>query len=413
MPRRTPLLVLTVALLSGLLTAAPAPARDVVDPLPVPPMPVGPVLGGEVWQSPQAAYPENPTNPLAGRLWGVYLGPQDQVYAPYTRARGVRRALLSKIALRPRTKWYGGWVPDGRITSTVRSYIAASQAGDPTTLVQLAVFRMRPWEREGCTRRSTPGERRSYKRWIDNLAAGIGATPTLVVMQPDGPFLWCVPDPGVKSRLLTYATQTLSALPQTSVYIDAGAADWCENGRGNDPERCAAILKRTGIEYARGFALDSTHYMGPAENIAHGASIAAILARDGYGAKHFILDTAKSGRPMTWADVIPEGRGLKDNARVCRTVTQERCVTLGIPPTVQVADPLWGLSPEIAALARQHVDGFVWFGRPWLHNQADPFVMRRALAMARTTPWPGPVVVPEAARGRASRASPQSRPSVH
>jgi endoglucanase len=388
MLRRALLLSLAVTLLPGLVAAAPvrASSREVVGPLP----------GGEVWQQVQAAYPENPSNPLAGRLWGVYLGPQDQVSAPYAASRGARQALLSKIALRPRTKWYGAWVPDGAITSTVQSYIAASQAGDPTKLVQLAVFRMQPWEHEACARRSRPGERRSYKRWIDNLATGIGSTPTLVVMQPDGPFLWCVPDLKVKSRLLSYATETLSALPQTSVYIDAGAADWCENGAGNDPERCAEILKRTGIEQARGFALDSTHYMGPAENIAHGAAIAANLKRDGYGTKHFILDTAKSGRPMAWGDVVPDRRGdLKDNARVCRSVVQARCVTLGIPPTVRVADPAWGLAPEITALARQYVDGFVWFGRPWLYNQADPFVMRRALAMAASTPWPAPVVAPE------------------
>lgn len=389
MIRRHVLLALPVLLVAALLAAAVptsatrAPER--ADP-----------LGAEVWQVPQAAYPENPANPLAGRRWGVYLGPQDQVYAPYAASRGVRRELLAKIALRPRTKWYGAWVPDEGIASTVRSYIAASQDGDPTKLVQLAVFRMKPWEHEACARRSTPGERRSYKRWIDNLATGIGSTPTLVVMQPDGPFLWCVPDLAVKSRLLTYATETLSALPQTSVYIDAGAADWCENGRGNDPERCADILKRTGVEHARGFALDSTHYMGPAGNIAHGAAIAAILRRDGYGAKHFILDTAKSGRPMHWGDVVPDRRGdLKDNARVCRRAGQARCVTLGIPPTVRVAHPAYGLSAETAALARRYVDGFVWFGRPWLYNQADPFVMRRALAMARSTAWSGPVVEPD------------------
>jgi hypothetical protein len=38
-------------------------------------------------------------------------------------------------------------------------------------------------------------------------------------------------------------------------------------------------------------------------------------------------------------------------------------------------------------VAARSVDGFVWFGRPWLYNQADPFVARRALDMARTTPW--------------------------
>jgi hypothetical protein len=167
---------------------------------------------------------------------------------------------------------------------------------------------MKPWEHEACDRRSTPQEKRSYKRWINELAAGIADTPMLVVMQPDGPFLWCTPDKAAKSRLLTYATKKLSALSRTSVYIDAGAADWCENGRGNDPERCAQLLMRTGIEYARGFALDSTHYTGPADNIAHGTKIVSALRRAGYGTKHFIIDTAKSGRPTMWNDMVPEGQ---------------------------------------------------------------------------------------------------------
>jgi endoglucanase len=33
------------------------------------------------------------------------------------------------------------------------------------------------------------------------------------------------------------------------------------------------------------------------------------------------------------------------------------------------------------------VDGYLWFGRPWLYMQADPFVMTRALQLARTTPY--------------------------
>ncbi|WP_158647818.1 glycoside hydrolase family 6 protein [Nocardioides houyundeii] len=351
----------------------------------------GAATPGEISQTAQRAHRANPRNPLAGRVWGVYQGPQDQVWAPYQAATGKAKRLIGKIALRPRTKWYGAFVPDEQIGSRVADYIASSQQGDPQALVQLAVFRMQPWEQDACSRSATDQERRSYRTWIKNLAAGIGSTPTLVVMQPDGPFLWCVPRPRATARQLRFATRTLAALPNTSVYIDAGAADWCENGKGNDPERCAEILERTGIEFARGFALDSTHYTGPAENIRHGAEIAAVLRRHGYGRKHFIVDTAKSGRPTAWEDVVPAAKGdEKDNARTCRTRRQKRCVTLGVPPTAQAWHRGWGLSPDVRALAARHVDGFVWFGRPWLYNQADPFVQKRALSMARSTRWPGP-----------------------
>ena len=371
---------------------APAPAAAEADEKQVS-RAAGRRSAGEVWQAPQRAHPANAGNPLADRIWGVYEGPQDQVWAPYRAATGVEKELIGKIALRPRTKWFGSYLADSRVIDSVTDYIESSQKGDPTALVQMAVFRMKPWEHEACTRPSTPAEKASYVRWIDNLATAIAATPTLVVMQPDGPFLWCVPDRGAKARLLTYATRKLSSLPATSVYIDAGAADWCENGKGADPARCAAILKRTGVRYARGFALDSTHYTGPSQNIDHGTDIVNILARDGYGRKHFIIDTAKSGQPTSWLDMIPSKRGgLNDDARTCKRPGMRRCVTLGIPPTVDVADPQWGLSAADRALAAKHVDGFVWFGRPWLYKQADPFVKQRALDMGRSTPWPGPVL---------------------
>lgn len=384
--RRTTTALALVGVLA-LLLAGPIPAAT-SEPAP---RPVARTTAPEVWQQAQPAHAENAANPLAGRRWGVYAGAQDQVSAPYARATGRRKALIGKIALRPRTKWYGAWVADDRIRTQVSRYIAASQGGDPERLVQIALFRMKPWGRDACVRRSTVAERISYRRWIRRLAAGIAGTPAAVIMQPDGPFLWCAPDRAVKARLLSWATERLSALPRTSVYLDAGAADWCQNGRGADPETCARALKLTGVRHARGFALDSTHYMGPAENVRHGRAIVEILQRDGYGTKHFVVDTAKSGRPMSWAEVIPAAKGdLKDNARVCTTKAMRRCVTLGIPPTARPADPAWGLPDDVRATAATYVDGFLWFGRPWLYNQADPFVGSRAVAMARTTPWPGP-----------------------
>ena len=341
-----------------------------------------------VWLAPVAPHAENPTNPLAGRLWGVYRGRQDQVHLPFMRASGRKREALATIADRPRTKWYGAFVPDRSIRSTVTSYLASAQAGNPETLAQVAVFRMKPWEAEACRRPTRPAEAASYRTWIQELAAGIGSAHTLVVMQPDGPFLLCAPDRAAKSELLTWATQTLSALPNTSVYIDAGAADWCENGTAQESFRCAQILELSGIQYARGFALDSTHYNGPVENINRGKEIVDLLQAAGYGEKHFIVDTAKSGRPTSWRDMIPASKkDLRNNARTCTTRTMKRCVTLGIPPTPRPADPQWGLPEPQRTIAAQYVDGFVWFGRPWLYNQADPFVARRALDMARSTPW--------------------------
>ena len=62
-------------------------------------------------------------------------------------------------------------------------------------------------------------------------------------------------------------------------------------------------------------------------------------------------------------------------------------MTLGIPPTVDVAAPQWGLTRSQRAAARRHVDGYLWFGRPWLFRQASPYLLDRTLTVASTTPY--------------------------
>src|SRR4051794_40737527 len=57
------------------------------------------------------------TNPLANRTWGVYKGAGDQAWTPYLRASGKRKQLLAKIALAPKSKWYGQWIPVNQIAA--------------------------------------------------------------------------------------------------------------------------------------------------------------------------------------------------------------------------------------------------------------------------------------------------------
>ena len=321
-----------------------------------------------------------------GTRWPTGSGASTRVRRTRSPGRTPRRAvsgkaLLATIALRPKAKWYGDFVPR-RLDPLVG---AAATSSPPRAAIRASSSRSRS---SGCGRgrarrasgRSTLAEKRSYKRWIDELAAGIGDTPMLVVMQPDMPFLWCAPDKVSKSRLLTYAAKTLSALSRTSVYIDAGAADWCENAKGADPARCAGLLKRTGIRYARGFALDSTHYTGPADNIAHGVKIVTLLKRAGL--RHEALhhrhrqertsdqverhDPGHQGRPEGQRPRLHDGRhrpGASPSASRRPSASRH---------------PKWGLPDAQRALAKRYVDGFVWFGRPWLYNQANPFVLSRA-----------------------------------
>src|ERR1035437_3819889 len=299
-------------------------------------------------------------NPLAGRPWGVYKGGAEMPWGPYAKATGATHALLAKIALRPKATWFGAWVSNAHIASRVHEYIANAQAGNPNALVQMTVFRLVPWEQDACRRLPTAAGQASYKLWTDRFASAIGKAHTAIILQPDGPFALCVPGRSlIPSRLIAYSARVFSALPNTSVYIDAGAAD--------------------------GLALNGTHYSSTSAEVARGAAIVRALAARGIRGKHVVVNTSSNGHPFVFGNYTGPD---PNNAFVCQSATDNRtCVKLGIPPTTDVANPRWRLSGTTNQLARTYVDGYLWFGRPWLYQQAYPFDMTRALQLSRTSPY--------------------------
>jgi endoglucanase len=317
------------------------------------------------------------SDPLAGMRWGNYDGRLDEVFPAYRRATAETRRLLGLIALRPRMRWFGQWYADPR--AAAREYVDNVTAADPGALVQLAVFALVPWERTACQRLPTPGEQAAYRRWIDGLAAGIGTARTALVLQPDLPFGLCAPHHStLPLQLVAYAARVFAALPHTSVYIDVGASDWSSVGQSS------WLLRHAGIRYARGFALGATHYASTSDEIRYGDRLVRALSGAGVRGRHFVVNTAQNGRPFTFQQY--HGSNY-DNATACRTRSSRRCVTLGIPPTTDVASRRWGLSRAVRALAAREVDAYLWIGRPWLFNQSDPFDLQRSLALARTTPY--------------------------
>ena len=62
-----------------------------------------------------------------------------------------------------------------------------------------------------------------------------------------------------------------------------------------------------------------------------------------------------------------------------------------MPTTRPLRKPLAAVAARLNShdrrLAARYVDAYLWFGRPWLYNQAAPFVLDRALTLARTTPY--------------------------
>jgi endoglucanase len=313
-------------------------------------------------------------NPIKGITWGVYRGPIDGVWPAYASSHGRNRALMARIALRPLTIWTGAWYADSDARAVASQIIQATTGGNPNVMTQLAVFRLTPWE--SCSGAWGPADQASYRAWINGFAAGIGRSRVALILQPDLPFASCVGSP-VPLGLVADAARRFNALRHTTVYIDAGAAEW------DSVPAVVSLLERAGIRHARGFALDVTQYGSTALELSYGAQIAQKLAAAGIPGKHFVINTDENGAPFL-AGQYP---GNANEARACRSPSDHLCVTLGIPPTTDVSDPRWDLPAADRAIAARDVDGYLWAGRPWVDNNSGQFVYSRALALSASSPF--------------------------
>jgi hypothetical protein len=324
-------------------------------------------------------YPRIANNPLAGHRWGVYLGNRDEVAPVFRHTRGYRHKMLARIAHRPRVHWFGSWVRDSQIHKVVRDFIHDTVRGRRNVMVQMAIFRMVSWEGNACHHIWSRAQRASYRRWINRAASAVGRTHAAVIMQPDLPFAHCIRhDRKGVLHLIRYGVRRFSRQPHTTVYLDAGAADWL------GLPKLSRLLLGAGLRDARGFALNATHYDSTVHNLAFGHRLLRYLRRYHVRGKHFVISTAQNGHPFTaqWYHGPDFNR-----AAACRWQTSQRCTSLGIPPTWRVANTSWHLPRWARRIATRHVDGYLWIGRPWTNDRNFRTDVNRAVAIARTTPW--------------------------
>lgn len=332
-----------------------------------------------------AARAEADVNPLAAAPWAVDRSGRNGLYPAYASSGGSTRALMARIAERPRASWFTEMDSNDSVAGAVRSYIAAQQAEyGADALIQMSVFREWPDGESGRDKPLSRDEQASYKQWVDNVANAIGTARVAMVLEPDlglNAAQHHTADPGVRLGLVRYAAQRFSALDRTSVYLDASDSDWLSLGT------IVPILEAAGVQYARGIALGATHYASVASDIDYGSQIVQALAADGIADKHVVIDTADNGHPFTWTAYRDTHPGMDfDNAVPCQSPSQAVCDALGVPPTPNTAS-YPGLSAAQVAEARQYVDAYLWFGRPWLIRQAAPFSLERSVEVARFTPF--------------------------
>lgn len=314
--------------------------------------------------------------------WVPFTAPWDGPWQSYTAAVGAEKTLLGKIALRPRVFWFTSGTQKGDATKTVRDRIAQYQRGNTKAYAQLALFGLYPTGEKNRLDPIPVAQQQTYRKWIDQIAVGIGSSRVIMILEPDLAVAWGGWKPDVRFGLTAYAAKKLGALPNTKIYLDGSDADWLK------ADKAVTMLLKAGVTYVDGIALGSTHYSSTAGNIRYGADLVRRLAAKGVTGKTVVIDTADNARPFTPQEFYARfPHGWIGNANLCRTRTETKCVTLGIPPTTDVADARWGLSASDRALATRYVDAYLWFGRPWLYNQAAPYKLNRALAVASTTPY--------------------------
>lgn len=190
-------------------------------------------------------------------------------------------ALLKRLAEVPTAIWFGDW--HANIANDAAKRL---QHLTPNQTAVLVVYNI---PHRDCGGQSAGGAENSqaYRDWISELADGIDQAKTIIIIEPDAlAGIECLSDAEQQERyeLITYAVNTLGALPQSAVYIDAGHSAW------KSASEMADRLTQAGIAQADGFSLNVSNFNTTQAEIAYGTEISHQT-----GHSHFVIDTSRNG----------------------------------------------------------------------------------------------------------------------
>ena len=303
-------------------------------------------------------------NPLAGlRFYVDPDSPSMQQWRAYQRSgQQGKAALIWKIAREPKNVWVGRFTSPNFRVKVQRIFDAAHAQG---AVPVLTVLRAQSTRCSATYDGGGSAEDARTREWYRDLASAIGSQRAVIAFEPDS--LGTI-DCHARSRraaryrLLRYGVEQLTALPNVTLYIEAGASDW------EGASRMAPKLRRVGVAKAQGFMLNATHYDWTRANIKYGLELSRRL-----GGKHFVINTAENGRGPVHKR-LPNGRRL---TIWCNPPGRG----LGPAPTTETSHPL--------------VDAYLWINRPGYAQSCQgrkiAWYPRRALTYARNaTDWEAP-----------------------
>jgi endoglucanase len=258
--------------------------------------------------------------------WVDPRGRAAQQAAEYA-ARGDKKSagLMRRIAEQPAAEWIGTDDPQARTEVLTESATAADREA-------LVVLYNIPHRDCGQYSKGGAADGAAYRRWIDQVARGIGDRRATVILEPDAVLHLvdgCTPDAFREERygLLRGAVRRLVRQPATTVYLDAGNAGW------QSPDALYEPLQRAGIADADGFSVNVSNFYPTAQSLDFGERLSAKISN-----KPFVVDTSRNGNGVyaggdpgeNWCN--PPGRAL------------------GEQPTTRTGDPL--------------VKAYLWIKRP-------------------------------------------------
>jgi endoglucanase len=248
-------------------------------------------------------------NPLAGQTF--YVDPNSPAAVETRRLQAQGNAadarLLGRIAAEPTATWFANSSSQVQVRASALAAAAVATAQTPV----IVAYDIPQRDCAGGYSAGGAPTPAAYDEWVARLAAGLGARPAVVILEPDAvpdALSGCLSAGAAQARLalLSQAVGILRRDPHAAVYIDAGNPNWIRQLR-----RLADALSSAGIARAAGFALNVANFQTTEATVAYGQRLSRLL----HGA-HFVIDTGRNGKgPDTnpadapgWCN--PPGRGL-------------------------------------------------------------------------------------------------------
>lgn len=261
------------------------------------------------------------TSVLAGMsLYVPSNNPAEEQIRTWRSTRPEDARLLERIVSQPAATWFGDWNGDVRADAD-RLLTEAAERGSAPVVVAYNI------PSRDCNQYSAGGvgSAEEYRRWIRELAAGIGARKAVVILEPDAlALVSCLTPEGQGERfsLIREAVELLKSQTGARVYIDAGHSRWVPE------DEIAQRLHLSGVDRADGFALNVSNFISTEENTGYGERVARRL-----NGAHFVIDTSRNG------GAVPEGEWCNPGG-----------AAIGTAPTTATGHPL--------------VDALLWIKRP-------------------------------------------------